>query len=537
MKKLLIALALLAAAFVIGRMTAGGGDAVPGAKSNEAPASTWYCPMHPQIKLPDPGLCPICHMDLVVLEAGGDEGPRELVMSEAAKVLAEVETAPVRRRYVTRPVRMVGKLDFDETAVRTISARVAGRLDRLYVDYTGVPVQEGDHLVRLYSPELSTAQEELLAARARLEGTAGEASEFLGSSNRRAYETSREKLVLLGLSEAQVDELEERGMAEDYVLIRSTVSGVVTKKMLDEGAYVQTGTPIYSIANLESLWVRLDAYEQDLRWLRFGQPVSLEIEALPGETLEGRISYIAPFIDEATRTAKVRVNLDGQGGRLKPGMFVRAIVMSRLGAEGRVLDPYLAGKWVSPMHPEIVKDEPGQCDVCGMDLVRAEELGLVEAGPDEIEAPLVVPASAVLVTGRRAVAYVELAGRDRPTYEGREVQLGPRAGDEFIVQSGLEEGERVVVHGAFRIDSAMQIQAKPSMMSLGRSKDGVLSLQEKLFCESLGALFESYLALQTALADDEFTSAQEAAERLEQELAKLADSAEAKALPHARYEL
>ncbi|MFT5150857.1 MAG: Cu(I)/Ag(I) efflux system membrane fusion protein, partial [Planctomycetota bacterium] len=430
--KVLILASAAVTLFIVGRSSVGWGSEPEAREAHvhdeeEVKEPTlWTCPMHPQIKLPEFGACPICGMDLVEMTAGGDDNPRQLVMSPASKALARIVSEPVRRKNVTRPVRMVGKVDYNETAVRTISAWVPGRIDRLYVDYTGVRVSKGDHLVWLYSPDLLTAQEELLSARDRLKATAGESSEFLTASNLDAYSSSREKLLLWGLTEEQVVEIEMRGSASDRVMLTSPSTGVVIDKMLDEGAYVQTGTHIYRVADLSQLWVRLDAYEQDLAWLRYGQPVVVEVEALPGETLEGIISYIDPFIHEHTRTAKVRVNVDNIDGRLKPGMFVRAVASARLGAGGVVLDQHLAGKWVSPMHPEVVKNEPGVCDVCGMDLVRAEDLGLVPDVPSPSARPLVIPSSAVLVTGKRAVVYIEVPGTDRPTYEGREVVLGPR---------------------------------------------------------------------------------------------------------------
>ena len=233
-----------AALLLVGRWSAGWGaedattsqgehdhSAMEGAA--DAKASLWTCPMHPQIKLPDPGDCPICGMDLVPMAQGGDDNPMQLVMSPAAKELAQVEVQVVRRKNVTRPVRMVGKVDYDETAVRTISAWVPGRLDRLYVDYTGVQVNEGDHLVWLYSPDLLTAQEELLSARNRLTATQGEASEFLAKSNQRAYETARDKLLLWGLTEEQVAEIEERGTAAgpyEFTQTTHTPPGTLTSR-------------------------------------------------------------------------------------------------------------------------------------------------------------------------------------------------------------------------------------------------------------------------------------------------------------------
>lgn len=493
------------------------------ARSAEAApeAILWTCPMHAQIKLPDAGDCPLCGMDLVPLQSQTGEHPRRLVMSPASKELARVQSTPVERRNVTRPVRLVGKIDFDETRVRTISAWVSGRLDRLFVDYTGVPVAIGDHLVRLYSPDLFTAQEELLSALARSRASDPESSEFLAESDRRTYMAAREKLSLWGLTDSQIDEVVERGSAEAHVMLTSPSTGVVIEKLLDEGAYVQTGNPIYRVADLSQLWVRLDAYEQDLAWLRHGQPVEIEVEALPGESFEGRISFIDPIVHERTRTAKVRVNIDNDAGRLKPGMFVRALAMSRLGAGGAVIDQHLAGKWVSPMHPEIVKDEAGECDICGMPLVRAELLGLVSDVPVSDVGPLVVPASSVLITGKRAVVYVEVPEEDRPTFEGREVKLGPRAGDDYIVLSGLAVGERVVTNGAFRIDSSMQILAKPSMMGMGAEARGEGGPELALFRESSTEWLEAYLRMQRALAADDEPKAREALLELDSGLAGL----------------
>ena len=190
-------------------------------------------------------------------------------------------------------------------------------------------------------------------------------------------------------------------------------------------------------------------------------------------------------------------------------MFVRAVVRSRIADGGRVLDTRLAGKWVSPMHPEIVKDAPGTCDICGMALVSAEELGYVT--PGEVKKPLVVPTTAVLVTGTRAVVYIEVPKKTRPTYEGREVILGPRAGDVYIIRSGLQGHERVVVRGAFRIDSSMQILAKPSMMSMRGESSLFVGAHTEVFRRSLEPLFTAYFALQKSLAGDDLSGAKAAA--------------------------
>ncbi|GIX00790.1 MAG: hypothetical protein KatS3mg111_4122 [Pirellulaceae bacterium] len=440
-----------------------GGQASPqsAATVSEAstkPAAQWYtCAMHPQIRQRKPGKCPICRMDLVPVEPSAG-GLRTLVMRPEVKELLKIQTVPVERRYVTAKVRMVGKLDYDETRLAHITAWVAGRLDRLFVNYTGVQVRQGDHMVYMYSEELYTAQEELIQALRfqRENPNAGRVN---------LVESAREKLRLLGLTEQQIREIEERGRAEDHVTIYAPTSGIVIQKLRQEGDRVNVGDRIYTVADLSHLWLRLDAYESDLPWIRYGQQVTFTTAAYPGEIFTGRISFIDPVLNAQTRTVKVRVNVDNASGRLKPEMFVHAVIESKVAAGGRVLDPELAGKWISPMHPEIVKDGPGFCDICGMPLVRAEALGFVAAETDPQEMPLVIPVSAALVTGTRAIVYVELEGTDKPTFEGREVLLGPRAGDHYIVRHGLFEGERVVINGNFKIDSELQIQAKPTMMT------------------------------------------------------------------------
>jgi len=338
-------------------------------------------------------------------------------------------------------------------------------LDRLFVNYTGVPVQKGDHLVNLYSPELLSAQEELLQSLRAVKDLEASDVSIVRETAQATVEAVREKLRLWGLTAEQIAAIESRGAASDHVTIYAPIGGIVVQKDALEGLYVDTGTRIYTIADLSEVWVKLDAYESDLEWIRYGQTVEFASVAYPGQTFTGTIAFIDPVLDEKTRTVKVRVNAANPDGKLKPGMFVRALVRSEVATGGRVMAPDLAGKWICPMHPDVVKDAPGACDICGMPLVTTESLGYVAAEPTDADKPLVIPASAPLVTGTRAVVYVEVPGAEKPTFEGREVVLGSRAGDWYIVRSGLAEGERVVVRGNFKIDSALQIQAKPSMMN------------------------------------------------------------------------
>ena len=444
------------------------GDTSSGHSHAEAAETKWTCSMHPQIIKDGPGKCPLCGMDLIPLKLGGKQmtGMRQLVVSPAARALMNVQVTPVERRFVETEVRMVGKVDYDETRLKHITAWVPGRLDRLFVDYTGVSVEEGTHMVYIYSEQLYSAQQELIeAVRSARERANEPRSNFFSDGGVDLVESAREKLRLLGLTPDQIAKIEQQTKPEDHTLINSTMNGIVIEKLKQQGDRVQTGERIYTVADLSQVWVKMDAYESDLLWLRYGQDVTFTTEAYPGEEFHGRIAFIDPVLDEKTRTVKVRVNVPNEDGRLKPEMFVRAVVKANIAAGGRVIDADLSGKWVSPMHPEIVKDEPGDCDICGMPLVRAESLGYVTADAAGAAAPLVVPVSAPLLTGTRAIVYVELPKTESPTFEGREIILGPRAGDYYLVKHGLNEGDLVVTAGNFKIDSALQIQAKPSMMT------------------------------------------------------------------------
>ena len=534
---LIIGIAVLSA-FALGRLVGTRSASDPSRQSAVLnPQSTitqWTCSMHPQIKLPKPGKCPICFMDLIPLDTGDDDdgGLRELSVSENAAKLMAIETVPVERRFVTADVRMVGKVDYDETRVSYISAWVPGRLDRLFVDYTGVPVKKGDHMVYLYSPELLGAQEELLQAINAAKQLENSDVSIVRDTTEATVVAVREKLRLWGLTPEQIKGIEQRGKADDHVTIYAPAGGIVVHKNAQEGMYVNTGTRIYTIADLSRVWINLDAYESDLAWLRYGQRVRFTAESYPGEVFTGSISFIHPILNEATRTVKVRVNVPNEDGRLKPGMFVRAVAEARVATEGRVMDAALAGKWISPMHPEVVKDGPGTCDVCGMPLVRAESLGYVGVEPVAEDRPLVIPASAALLTGKRAIVYVTVPGKKKPTFEGREIVLGPRAGDYYLVAGGLQEGERVVARGAFKLDAELQIWAKPSMMTpQGGSGGGMQHAHHDAmqsppavspeFKKQLGAMVRSYLNVQTALAQDDAAAAGESARKALEELAKV----------------
>ena len=465
-----IVIAALVVGFVLGAALSRRTAPEPRPAAEEVQAQFWTCSMHPQIRQPEAGLCPICGMELIpVYESGGggDGGRRTLTLSESARKLAEIQVAPARRKAVEVELRMVGKVEVDETRLGYITARMAGRIDRLWVNYTGVRVKKGDPMVGLYSPELLSAQEELLQA--------------TRAASRSTAEAVRNRLRLWGLTEDQIDEILDRGKAAEQITLRAPMSGTVLERHATVGMYVDTGMRIYTIADLSNVWVKLDAYESDLIWIRDHQAVEFETEAYPGERFAGRVAFVDPVVDPRSRTVKVRVEVSNPEGRLKPEMFVRARVRAS------------------------VPPEKGQL-------------------------PLTIPATAPLVTGKRAVVYVELPGRDG-AYEGREVVLGPRAGDDYVVREGLSEGERVVVHGAFKIDSAIQILAKPSMMNpeggvpmTGHEHHGSGSAGAPMsrdrsqphdvppaFRAQLGPVYSAYFGIQRALSHDSLEPAREGA--------------------------
>lgn len=508
-RRVLLPLVLILVAFLAGRqMSSGGGHSHGDHASQEAAApaapSEWTCSMHPQFRLPDKGQCPICYMDMIPATSGDDEdlGPRTITISESAMALAEIVTVPAERRTVAREINMVGKIAFDETRVASITSWVAGRLNRLFVDYTGVTVRAGDHLVEIYSPELYTAQQELLQAIHTAENLGPEALPILREASGRTIDSAREKLRLSGLSPMQIAAIIAQGVPNEHVTIMAPMGGVVVHKEAMEGMYVKEGSHIYTIADLSKVWVLLDAYESDLAWLRYGQEVNFTVEAYPGETFHGRVAFIDPVLNDRTRTVKVRLNVPNEDRRLKPDMFVSATAQAVLTSRGKVVDQNLAGILICPMHPEITAAAQVPCSECGMDLVPAEELGFVVQS--KASKSLVIPHTAPLITGKRAVVYVRLPDTAKPTFQGREVILGPRAGDWYIVRGGLFVGEEVVVHGNFKLDSEMQIRAKFSMMNPDPDapppKVDLGVPQEYL--TQLGAIIDLYLEVQTAFAGD-----------------------------------
>jgi Cu(I)/Ag(I) efflux system membrane fusion protein len=377
--------------------------------------------MHPQIRQTEPGQCPICGMDLIPVEGSveTEEDARRVSLSQRAKILARIRTAEAQRLGSGRVERrLLGRVDYDERSLRTVTAWVGGRIDRLHVSTTGERVKRGQVIATLYSPEVYSAHEDLIQARQQFERMQDGATPSARLAAEAAFNAARDRLRLLGVPDGELRTMERADKPSERARIRTPFGGTVIERLATQGSYVETGSGLYRVANLSTLWVQLDAYESDLPLLKAGQEVRLRVEALPGEEFRGRVTFVDPVLDPQTRTARVRIEVKNQDRRLRPGMFVEASVRSN---------------------------------------------GAGESGQ---EAPLVIPATAPLFTGRRSVVYVELEDAEGSTYEARVVTLGPRMGELYPVLAGLDEGERVVVHGAFAIDADLQIQGGDSMMNM-----------------------------------------------------------------------
>ncbi len=373
----------------------------------------WTCSMHPTVRQPGPGLCPICEMDLIEVSSESSGGLREVKLTADAIARLDIRVAPVVREPATKPLNLLGKITSDETSLTTTTARMDGRLDKLLIDFTGATVLKEQAIAEIYSPDLLVAQQELISARREL-------NRYSDRTRQALYRAAREKLRLLELSKEQIDEIEAKTEPSDRITLRAPFDGVVMDLKKREGDYVKTGDALYSLMDLSSVWVQLEVFENDLPWLALDQTVQLKTGALPGEIFSGQVSFIDPVLDDKRRITRVRVAVSNPLRKLKPGMFVEATVQAKLPqADGAV--------------------------------------------------PLQIPASAVLRTGERAIVYRRISTDDNIRFEGREIVLGPRTDHYFIVYSGVNEGDLVVTRGAFKLDSELQIQAKPAMMLEGQA--------------------------------------------------------------------
>jgi membrane fusion protein, copper/silver efflux system len=365
----------------------------------------WTCAMHPQIRMHEPGKCPICGMDLIPLnQINSKIDSTAVYLTEDAAQLANVQTSVVTLQKPIKEVRLYGKVQADERLLQSQVAHISGRIEKLLVNFTGEVVQKGQTLAIIYSPEIVTAQQELLeAAKSK-------------QAQPEIYEAAKERLRQWRLSDSQINSVENSGNIQNNVEIVSDISGIITARRVNNGDYISQGKVLFDVADLSRIWVLFDAYESDLQFLRKGDDLEFTVQALPGLKFEGNIAFIDPVIDPVNRVAKVRIEVSNETGRLKPEMFVTGIVKARL---------------------------------------------------DDYKNMLVIPKSAVLWTGTRSIVYVKQTNTVEPVFKMREVGLGPMLGNSYVITDGLTEGEEIVTQAAFSIDAAAQLEGKPSMMNPG----------------------------------------------------------------------
>jgi Cu(I)/Ag(I) efflux system membrane fusion protein len=369
-----------------------------------AQGTIWTCAMHPQIRMEEPGKCPICGMELIPLAKSSTSSvdPSAIHLTKEAAQLANVLTSVVSRQKPVKEVRLYGKVQADERLFQSQVAHIPGRIERLSVNFTGESVIKGQVLAEIYSPELITAQQELLE------------TVKTKQLQPELYEASKEKLHLWKLTDDQIAKIESSGVVQNNFEVVSNTAGTVTARRINTGDHVSPGTILFDIADLSKVWIMFDAYESDLQFLHTGEKLSFTLQALPGIDFSGNIIFIDPVIDPITRVAKVRVETGNQSGKLKPEMFATGIVLTTL---------------------------------------------------NEYRDNMVIPKTAVLWTGKRSIVYVKQPDTDEPIFNLREVGLGPMLGESYVITDGLTEGEEIVTSGTFSVDAAAQLEGKPSMMN------------------------------------------------------------------------
>ncbi len=380
--------------------------------TNAAQAATRYiCPMMCTPPQTEPGRCPVCAMELVPAATDTDSNDSHSVqITPAARRLANIQTSPAVSIALTRTVRAIGELTYDEGSLKTIASYVDGRLDRLYADYTGVVVEKGDHLALVYSPQLYSGQVELLLAKTACQNGQSSTLKRVVKSSHAMYVSARQRLIELGMTESQIEQLEAAGEANSRMRLCAPICGTVIEKCAVEGEYVKEGQTIYRLADLSTVWLMLELFPQDVANIRHGQTVQAEVQSLPGQVFAGNVAFIDPKVDPKTRTVGVRVVIDNKDGLLRVGDYAHAT----------------------------------------MDV----------ALPNQHEA-LVVPRDAVLMVGQNSALYVET---DPGRFELRRVVLGPEVGDQIVILRGVTEGEQVATRGNFLIDSQMQLAGHPSLI-------------------------------------------------------------------------
>jgi RND family efflux transporter MFP subunit len=393
-----------------------GMDLVPVYEEPEIPKERkikyWVAPMDPTYIRDKPGKSPM-GMDLVpVYEEGEEEAPGTIKVSPAAIQSMGVTTTKVEVRPLSRMTLTVGMVTFDERNLNVITTKMDGWVERLYVRATGDPIHRGQTLLSIYSPELVTTQQEYLLALRNLRTMQKSKIPEYQEGARRLLEAARQRLKYWDIPDSQINALEQTGEVKKTLTLVSPVNGIVTKRLVTQGMYVKAGMPALEVADLSTIWVDADIYQYELPWIKVGQMVTMSLDYLPGETFQGRIDYIYPYMKEATRTARVRLRFPNPRLKLKPEMF----------AQVRIESPVT--------HNAVV-----------------------------------IPSDAVLDTGLKQHVFIAL-GQGR--FEPREVKLGVLGNNGMReVLSGLKGGEEVVTSAQFMLDSESRFREAVQMMMPG----------------------------------------------------------------------
>ena len=467
LQPLLLLIFLVATFFVLGVLQQMGllTDAnapLVGDLDNKTEDSTSYiCPMMctpPSLK---PGRCPVCAMELVAAASGNNQADaRSIVIDSVARRVAGIETVTVEKIMAHHAIESIGELEYDQGGRKTLAAYVDGRIEQLYADYTGVKVSEKDTLAVLYSPKLYSAQVELLLALRARENSQGGTLARVAEINENLERSVRQRLIELGMTKNQIDAVERTGRADSRLPLLAPTNGTVVKKAVVEGQYVSEGDTIYELADLSNVWLMLQLFPEDAALVRYGVKVRTELQSLPGQYFDGRVAFIDPLVDPRTRTVGVRVVIPNPDGILRIGDYATATIEVPLGSADAMYDPELVGQWISPRHPHIMSDGPGNCSICAMPLVPATTFGFTD-DPSLKKGVLVVPRDAVLSAGNKSVVYVE---SEPGHFEIRNVVLGPVVEDGIVIADGLQAGEEVARKGNFLIDSQMQLVGNPSLI-------------------------------------------------------------------------
>ncbi len=377
----------------------------------------WYDPMHPQYKSDKPGIAPDCGMKLVPkyadeAEPAPAEAPAGAPMGEMQGVAVQISSAKqqligVRTGVVTaedlaQTIRATGLIELDETRVARVHTRVSGWVRKVFVDYTWQHVHQGDPLFTLYSPELVSAQQEYLIARRAQQYLSNAPYPEAVQGSASLLRAAREKLRLWDVTDAQIAELEQRGAPQEELTYYSPVTGHVVERKVFPNQYITPESDLYTVADHSHVWVQAQLYEYESAGVREGMPVTMTVETFPGRTFRGRVAFVQPHLEMATRTQPIRVEFENPEFALKPGMFATVEVRVPLGRQ------------------------------------------------------VVVPRDAVLDTGTRQLVFL---AREGGYFEPREIQVGTRLGDRVVVLSGLKTGDTIVTSGVFLIDSESRLKS------------------------------------------------------------------------------